>query len=107
VAAGRPRRANAVYGASKAGLDSLAQSLGDDLQERDLRMLVVRPGFVRTRMTEGLRPAPLATSPGAVAAVTVEAMDRGARTVWAPRALRAVTLAMALVPRPLFRRIGL
>lgn len=105
AAAGRPRRANAVYGASKAGLDSLAQSLGDDLHDRGVRILVVRPGFVHTRMTAGLRPAPLATTPGAVATVTVEAMERGARTVWAPRALQAVMMAMAMVPRRLFKRI--
>jgi len=105
VAAERPRRANAVYGASKAGLDSLAQSLGDDLHDRGVRILVVRPGFVRTRMTAGLDAAPLATTPDAVASVTALAMDRGAHTVWAPRTLRLVMLAMGLIPRRLFRRI--
>ena len=59
VAAERPRRANAVYGASKAGLDALAQGLGDELHEQGVRILVVRPGFVHTRMTRGLAPAPL------------------------------------------------
>jgi decaprenylphospho-beta-D-erythro-pentofuranosid-2-ulose 2-reductase len=105
AAAGRPRRANAVYGASKAGLDSLAQSLGDDLYDQGVRILVVRPGFVRTRMTAGLSVPPLATTPRVVAAVTVDAMDRGAPTVWAPRALQAAMLAMAIIPRRLFRRI--
>jgi decaprenylphospho-beta-D-erythro-pentofuranosid-2-ulose 2-reductase len=105
VAAERPRRANVVYGASKAGLDSLAQGLADDLHEDDVRVLVVRPGFVRTKMTRGLQAAPLATTPQAVAAVTVAGLDRGAHTVWAPPALRWVTLMMKLVPRPLFRRI--
>lgn len=105
VAAERPRRANAVYGASKAGLDSLAQALGDDLHEQDVHVLVVRPGFVRTKMTHGVEPAPLATTPQAVAAVTVDALDRGAHTVWAPRSLRWVMLAMKLIPRGYYRRI--
>ena len=61
----RPRRANVVYGASKAGLDALAQGLGDALHDEGVRVLVVRPGFVHTRMTQGLEPAPLSTTPQA------------------------------------------
>ncbi len=105
VAAERPRRANAVYGASKAGLDSLANALADDLHERGVRVLVVRPGFVQTKMTKGLPAAPLASTPQAVAVVVADGLDRGARTVWAPPSLRWLMLAMKLVPRPLFRRI--
>lgn len=106
AAAERPRRANAVYGASKAGLDALAQALGDDLRERGVRMLVVRPGFVHTRMTRGLDPAPLATTAQAVAGAVVAGLDRGAHTVWAPRSLRGLMLVMRMLPRPLFRRIA-
>jgi decaprenylphospho-beta-D-erythro-pentofuranosid-2-ulose 2-reductase len=105
VAAERPRRANTVYGASKAGLDSLAQGLADALHADGVRMLVVRPGFVRTKMTRGLQAAPLSTTPQAVAAVTVDGLERGAHTVWAPRRLRWVLLMMKLTPRPIFRRI--
>jgi len=105
VAAERPRRANPVYGASKAGLDALAQALGDELHEQGVRILVVRPGFVHTRMTRGLDPAPLASTPQAVARVTLDGLDRGAHTVWAPRALRWLMLVMRMLPRPLFRRI--
>ena len=94
----RPRRANAVYGASKAGLDALAHALGDDLHEHGVRVLVVRPGFVHTRMTRGLDPAPLATTPQAVAAIVVAGLDRGAHTVWAPRTLRWLMLAMRMLP---------
>ncbi len=105
VAAERPRRANPVYGASKAGLDALAQALGDELHEQGVRMLVVRPGFVHTRMTRGLHPAPLASTPQAVARVVVDGLDRGAHTVWAPGALRWLMLVMRMLPRSLFRRI--
>jgi decaprenylphospho-beta-D-erythro-pentofuranosid-2-ulose 2-reductase len=105
VAAERPRRGNVVYGASKAGLDALAQGLGDALHEQGVRMLVVRPGFVHTRMTHGLPPAPLSTTPDAVARVIVGGLDRGVPTVWAPSALRWLMIAVRMLPRSLFRRI--
>ena len=105
VAAERPRRANVVYGASKAGLDSLARGLGDALYERDVHVLVVRPGFVETKMTRGLGAAPLASTPRAVAGVVVDGLERGANTVWVPRTLRWLMLMMRLVPPRLFRAI--
>ena len=105
VAAERARAANVVYGASKAGLDALAQGLGDALHEHGVRVLVVRPGFVHTRMTRGLQPAPLSTTPSAVARVVVGGLDRGALTVWAPPALRWMMIVVRMLPRPLFRRL--
>jgi decaprenylphospho-beta-D-erythro-pentofuranosid-2-ulose 2-reductase len=105
VAAERPRRANAVYGASKSALDALAQSLGDDLRDDGVRVLVVRPGFVRTRMTQGLDPAPLSTDPDTVARVAVDGIDSGARIVWAPPALRWLMLVVRMLPGPIFRRL--
>jgi decaprenylphospho-beta-D-erythro-pentofuranosid-2-ulose 2-reductase len=105
VAAERPRRANPAYGASKAALDFLAQGLGDQLHEEGVRVLVVRPGFVHTRMTRGLDPAPMASTPENVALATVKALEGSAHTVWVPGYLRFVMLVMRIVPRPIFRRI--
>jgi decaprenylphospho-beta-D-erythro-pentofuranosid-2-ulose 2-reductase len=105
VAAERPRRTNAVYGASKAGLDALAQGLGDALHDQGVRVLVVRPGFVHTRMTRGLTPAPLSISPQALALDVVKGLDHRSHTVWAPSALRWLMLAVRMLPRPLFRRL--
>jgi decaprenylphospho-beta-D-erythro-pentofuranosid-2-ulose 2-reductase len=105
VAAERPRAANAVYCASKAGLDALAQALDDELSPGGVRVMVVRPGFVRTRMTEGLTAAPLATSAEAVARRTVRGLHRRSRTVWAPGALRWVMLVVRLLPRGVLRRL--
>ena len=105
VAAERPRRANAVYGASKAGLDALARGLGDDLQDAGVRVLVVRPGFVHTRMTQGLAPAPLASTPVLVARAVREGLDSGSQTIWVPGTLRWLMLVMRNLPRPLFRRM--
>ena len=105
VAAERGRAANAVYCASKAGLDTLAQALDDELRGEGVRVMVVRPGFVRTRMTAGLPEAPLATSAQVVARETVRGLRRRAHTVWAPARMRWVMVAMRLLPRNVFRRI--
>ncbi|MFI4984797.1 MAG: SDR family NAD(P)-dependent oxidoreductase [Solirubrobacterales bacterium] len=105
VAAERPRRGNVVYGASKAALDSLAQGLGDALYDDGVRVLVVRPGFVHTRMTRGLEPAPLATTAEGVATVVVRGLERDAHTVWAPQTLRWLMLIARMLPRALFRRM--
>jgi decaprenylphospho-beta-D-erythro-pentofuranosid-2-ulose 2-reductase len=107
LAAERPRRANAVYSASKAALDGLSQGLADALRPSGVRIVVVRPGFVHTRMTRGLPAPPFACSPQAVAQATVRGLNRGAQTVWAPPALRWAGVAMRLMPRPLFRRLSL
>jgi len=105
VAAERPRAANAVYCASKAGLDALAQALGDELPAEGVRVMVVRPGFVRTRMTAGLPDAPFATSAQVVARETIRGLRGRAHTVWAPPRMRWVMFGMRLLPRTIFRRI--
>ena len=105
VAAERARASNAVYGAAKAGLDALAQGLGDAVAGTNVRVLVIRPGFVSTRMTAGLKPAPFRTSPQAVADATIAALDRSARTVWVPGALRYVFSVLRHLPGPLYRRL--
>ncbi|MDJ0464071.1 decaprenylphospho-beta-D-erythro-pentofuranosid-2-ulose 2-reductase [Streptomyces sp. H27-C3] len=105
VAAERARRANFIYGSSKAGLDAFAQGLGDALHGTGVHVMVVRPGFVRTRMTEGLAEAPLATTPEAVALAIETGLRRRSETVWVPGALRLVMSALRHAPRPLFRRL--
>ena len=105
VAGERARRSNFVYGSSKAGLDAFFSGLGDSLHGSGARVLVVRPGFVHTKMTEGMKPAPLSTTPDAVAEIVVEALASGAEQVWAPKPLRYLMSVLRHVPRPLFRRI--
>ncbi|MFE4048421.1 decaprenylphospho-beta-D-erythro-pentofuranosid-2-ulose 2-reductase [Streptomyces sp. YIM B13518] len=105
VAGERARRANFIYGSSKAGLDVFAQGLGDALYGTGVHVMVVRPGFVRTRMTAGLPEAPLATTPEAVAAAVELGLRRRAETVWVPGALRVVMSALRHLPRGVFRRL--
>lgn len=106
VVAERPRRSNFVYGSSKAGMDAFFRGLGDSLRGSGARVVVVRPGFVRTRMTAGMAEAPFATTPDAVADGVVRALETGAETVWVPPVLRWVMTVLRHLPAPLFRRLG-
>lgn len=105
VAGERVRRANFIYGSTKAGLDGFAQGLGDALHGTGASVLVVRPGFVKGRMTAGMPEAPLATTPEAVARATAAALAAGREVVWVPGALRWVFAAFRHLPRPLWRRL--
>jgi decaprenylphospho-beta-D-erythro-pentofuranosid-2-ulose 2-reductase len=105
VAGERARRANFIYGSSKAGLDVFTQGLGDALHGTGVHVMVVRPGFVRSRMTAGLPEAPLATTPEAVATAIELGLRRRSETVWVPGSLRAVMSALRHVPRAVFRRL--
>jgi decaprenylphospho-beta-D-erythro-pentofuranosid-2-ulose 2-reductase len=105
IAAIRPRRANLVYGASKAGLDAFARGLADALHPSGVRVLLVRPGFVAGRMTAGMKPAPLASTPGEVGRAVAAALRRRDQTVWVPRTLPLLATALRLIPRPLWRRL--
>jgi decaprenylphospho-beta-D-erythro-pentofuranosid-2-ulose 2-reductase len=107
VAGERARKSNFVYGSSKAGLDAFCQGLGDSLVGSGVKIVVVRPGFVHTKMTDGLEPAPLATDPDSVADAIVAGLGRGSETIWAPAPLRFVMSALRHVPRPVFRRLPL
>ena len=104
VAGVRGRRANYVYGSAKAGLDAFASGLADALVGSGVRLLLVRPGFVVGRMTTGMSPAPLSSTPGQVADAVVAALGAGRGEVWVPRALQGLAAAMRATPRPVWRR---
>ncbi len=107
VAGERARRSNFIYGSSKAGLDAFAQGLGDALHDDGIHVMIVRPGFVHTRMTAGLPPAPMSTTPDAVAAAIENGLRRRAEVLWVPGTLRPVMAAVRLLPRRVFRSITL
>ncbi|HSS11223.1 MAG TPA: SDR family NAD(P)-dependent oxidoreductase, partial [Acidimicrobiales bacterium] len=105
VAGERVRRSNFIYGSSKAGLDGFAQGLGDALVGSGANVLIVRPGFVRTKMTAGMSAPPLSTTADALAATVVRALREGREIVWVPGALRWVMMVVRHLPRRLFRRL--
>ncbi len=107
VAGERARAGNFVYGSSKAGLDAFAQGLGDSLAGSGVKVTVIRPGFVHSRMTRGLKSAPLATTPRVVGELAAAGIRKGKHTVWTPGVLRYVFMVLRHVPRPIFRRLPL
>lgn len=105
VAGERPRVANFVYGSAKAGLDALTRGLSASLAGSGVNVVIVRPGFVRTRMTAHLTPVPFAATPDQVAEAVAGALGRGSRTIWVPGILRWVMLVLRHVPETVFRRL--
>jgi decaprenylphospho-beta-D-erythro-pentofuranosid-2-ulose 2-reductase len=105
VAGERARASNFVYGSSKAGLDAFYSGLADSLVGSGVSVLVVRPGFVRSKMTAGLADAPLATTPEAVAEAIVTGVRKGRHTVWVPGAMRWIMSGLRHTPRSIFRRL--
>jgi len=105
VAGYRVRAANFVYGAAKAGLDGFALGLGDALLASGVGVMVVRPGFVRTKMTAGRAEAPFAVEASQVADAVVRGLETGAEVVWVPSVLRYVFGMLRLAPRWLWRRM--
>lgn len=106
VAGARARKSNYVYGSTKSGLDAFAQGLGDALADTDVEVIVVRPGFVRSKMTEGLEPAPFSRTPNEVAAAVVAALGKGSGELWVPRGLGPMMAVLRNVPRPIWRRVA-
>ena len=104
VAGDKARRNSYLYGASKAGLSAFLEGLGLAYADRGVRVVCVRPGFVRTAMTAGLPVPPFAGEADAVARVVLRALDRGTPVVYAPPIWRWVMLAIRLLPRAVMRR---
>jgi decaprenylphospho-beta-D-erythro-pentofuranosid-2-ulose 2-reductase len=105
VAGERARAANYVYGSSKAGLDAFCQGLGDSLVGSGVKVMLVRPGFVETKMTSHMGKKPMSTTADAVAQDIADGLTKGHEIVWSPAKLRYVFTVMRHLPRPVFRRI--
>lgn len=105
VAGYRIRRSNFLYGSSKAGLDGFAQGLGESLRGTGVSVHIVRPGFVHTKMTSGLPPAPFAVEADAVAADVVRGLARNQPVIWSPPLLRWLFSVLRLLPQPIWRRM--
>jgi decaprenylphospho-beta-D-erythro-pentofuranosid-2-ulose 2-reductase len=105
VAGERVRRSNFVYGSTKAGLDGFYLGLGEALKPGGVRVLVIRPGQVRTRMSAHVKEAPLTVDKEYVANLAVTASAKGKELVWAPGAFRYMMIVLRHIPRPIFRKL--
>jgi decaprenylphospho-beta-D-erythro-pentofuranosid-2-ulose 2-reductase len=105
VAGERGRKPVVFYGAAKAGLSRYLESLDHKYAPRGLRVVCVKPGFVRTSMTEGLPIPPFAGEPDAVAARVLKAIDKGWPVVYAPPTWALIMAVIRLLPRAVMRRV--
>lgn len=111
VAGERVRRSNFVYGSTKAGLDGFYLGLGEALREFGVRVLVVRPGQVRTTTTiehwkaTGAKEAPFTVDKEEIAELVLASAAAGKELIWAPGQWRFVMSVLRHVPRPLFRKL--
>ena len=107
VAGERVRKGNPAYGATKAGIDGFALALDHELAGTGASVLVVRPGFVTTKMTSGMKKAPFSTDAESVAAIVERGIASDKKVVWAPGILRWLFLVLKNVPLPVWRRLPL
>lgn len=106
VAGDRGRKPVVIYGAAKAGLSHYLEGLDHKFRASGLRTVCVKPGFVKTGMTAGLKPPPFAGEPEAVAAAVVRAIDRGTPMIYAPGIWAHVMRAIRWLPRFVMRKIN-
>ncbi len=106
VAGDRGRKPVVLYGATKAGISYYLEALDHAERRNGLVVVCVKPGFVKTAMTAGLKPPPFAGEPDAVARDVIRALDRGTPVLYTPCAWRFVMWIIRLLPRAVMRRIG-
>jgi decaprenylphospho-beta-D-erythro-pentofuranosid-2-ulose 2-reductase len=106
VAGERGRKPVVLYGSAKAGLSRYLEGLDHRFHAQGLRVVCVKPGFVRTSMTEGLPAPPFAGEPEGVARIALRAIDRGTPVVYAPPIWGLVMAVIRLLPRAVMRRVG-
>lgn len=107
VSGDRGRASNYWYGAAKAGLSTMLSGLRQRYAGSNVRVMVVKPGFVATRMTRGMKLiGPLTNTPEEIAALVCKAMDRGREVVY-PFRWKLVMLVLRTVPEWIYRRLKL
>ena len=105
VASVRVRRVMYLYAGAKAGLDRLCDGLADSLEGTGVTLQLLRPGVVRSRMTEGQKPVPFTTGVNEVAENVMKGLASGDRVIWSPPILRYVFMILRHLPKPIWRKI--
>lgn len=106
VASIRIRRNAYLYGGAKAGLDRLCDGMADSLDGTGVTLQLLRPGVVRTRMTEGQAPIPFTTGPDEVAGYVMKGLESNDRVIWSPPIMRYAFAMLRHLPRPIWRKVA-
>lgn len=108
VAGDRGRKANYIYGSSKAAFSSYLSGLRNRLYENGVKVLTVKPGFVATKMTEGLDlPEKLTASPQEVAEDIYKAQQKGKDILYTKWIWRFVMMIIKNIPEVVFKRLSI
>jgi decaprenylphospho-beta-D-erythro-pentofuranosid-2-ulose 2-reductase len=106
AAAIRVRRSAYLYGGAKAGLDRLCDGLADSLDGTGVTLQLLRPGVVRTRMTEGQARIPFTTGPDEVAGYVMKGLETNDRVIWSPPFMRYAFAMLRHLPKPIWRKVA-
>lgn len=106
VAATRPRLKNFTYGTSKKALDFYARGLQNKFSNSAIKISLLRPGFVYTKMTTSFKPAPFALKQSKVAEIAVKGLLKNKKIIYAPKKLKLVMKLVELIPRIIFNKLG-
>jgi short-subunit dehydrogenase len=107
VAGERGRKSNYVYGSSKAGLTAFVDGLRNRIDRDGVRVMTIKPGPVKTAMTEGMKGSAKFADVEAVAASLVKAIDRGNDVVYVPGIWRVIMAVIRAIPERVFKKMNL
>lgn len=105
VAGQRGRRDNYVYGASKAAVDTFGEGLQQRFAGTEIDVLLVRPGYVYSKMSSGVDPAPFAVTIEQSCERIMRAISQRREIVWVPPVLEALFFVFRLLPRKVWAAI--
>jgi short-subunit dehydrogenase len=106
VASIRPRLKNFSYGASKSALDFYAVGLQNKLRKSKVKVLILRPGYVFTKMTTNFKPAPFAIELDTLAKIAINGLIKNKKVIYAPSKLKIIMNIFKFIPRHMFNRLG-
>jgi decaprenylphospho-beta-D-erythro-pentofuranosid-2-ulose 2-reductase len=106
IASVRVRRNAYLYGAAKAGLDRVCQGLASSLSGTGVSLQIVRPAFVRSKMTAGRTETPFSTGVNELAETIMRGLAAGEPVIWSPPVLRYVAVVLRVLPTPLWRMVA-
>jgi len=106
VASIRPRLRNFSYGASKSALDFYAIGLQSKLSKSKVKISILRPGYVFTKMTENFRPAPFSITSETLARISVDGLSKNKKVIYVPWKLKIIMNLLRIVPRFMFNKLG-
>jgi len=108
VAGDRGRKSNYIYGAAKAALTAYLSGLRNRLHDAQVQVLTVKPGFVATKMTEGMDlPEKLTASPDEVAEAVFKAQQRGKDVLYTKWIWKWIMLIIKMIPEWKFKTMSI